>query len=46
MPFLKDSYEDSGRVILSDINFLKSLKEFKRDNINEETIELLEPYFQ
>jgi dynein heavy chain len=27
------------------MNFMKKLKDFEKDSINEETIELLEPYF-
>lgn len=44
VPYLKDSYEESGRALLSDMKFLTMLKEYKKDNINDETIELLEPY--
>ncbi|KAL4465245.1 hypothetical protein ABPG74_001959 [Tetrahymena malaccensis] len=42
--FLKESYE-YGIQVLGDMNFMRKLKEFKVDLINEETIELLEPYF-
>jgi dynein heavy chain, axonemal len=42
--FLKESYEESGRVALNDMGFMKRLKDFEKDQINEETIELLEPY--
>ena len=45
IPFLKDSYDDSTKFVLGDIQFMKKLKEFEKDAINEETVELLEPYF-
>lgn len=32
--------------MMSGTNFLQSLLEFKKDNINEETIELMEPYLR
>lgn len=41
---IKPSYDECGKVVLSDMNFLKSLKSYDKDNINNETIELLEPY--
>lgn len=31
---------------MSGTNFLASLLEFKKDNINEETVELMEPYLK
>ncbi|KAL4479549.1 hypothetical protein ABPG72_018535, partial [Tetrahymena utriculariae] len=43
--FLKESYNDFGIQVLNDMNFLRKLKQFEKDQINEETIELLEPYF-
>jgi len=43
---MKDSYEESGRKLLNDPNFLSNLKTFARDNINDETIELLEPFME
>lgn len=44
--FMKDSYEESSRKLLSDPNFLTGLKTFPRDNINDETIELLDPFME
>lgn len=41
--FLKDSYEEGGRPTLNDMKFMNSLKFFAKDEINEETYELLEP---
>jgi len=44
--YLKESWEESGRVTLADIDFLKKIKNEKMgDMINEEQIELLGPYF-
>ena len=46
-PFVFDSYESFGKATLSSATFLKDLLDFsdkEKDNINEETIELLEPY--
>ena len=43
--FIKDSWEDSGKSVLVDPNLIKKLKEYDRDSINEETIELLAPYY-
>lgn len=46
--FLKDSYGICQKGMLADAKFLSKLLafcEFKKDLINEETIELLEPYF-
>lgn len=48
-PFLKDSWEEYSKSVLSDMNFLKSLKYFaenEKDQINDETCELLEPYLR
>jgi len=42
--FMKDSFDEGGRGILNDTNLLKKLKEFEKDQITEETIELLEPF--
>ena len=45
-PFIKDSYDEYGRQNLLG-PLLKQLSDFsvyEKDNINEETIELLEPY--
>jgi len=44
--FLDDSYElpGGGLFVLSNMQFLNQLKFYEKDNINEETIELLEPY--
>jgi len=44
--FLKDSYEESGRPTLNDMNFMKKLVDFEKDGINDETIELLDPYIR
>jgi dynein heavy chain len=48
-PFVADSYEGASgtKTTLSSPNFLKDLLDFsnmEKDNINEETIELLHPY--
>jgi len=44
--FLKDSWEEGGRGLLSDMDFLKLIKNENLGNmINEEHIELLQPYF-
>jgi len=46
-PFVADSYDQHTKQTLSSANFLKDLLEFsnmEKDNINEETIELLHPY--
>jgi len=48
-PFIKDSFEEYARRDLADINFLKSLLDFatnEKDNMNDETCELLEPYLR
>jgi dynein heavy chain len=45
--FLKDSFDDCGSPMLKESSFLKDLKAFaenERDQINDETCELLEPY--
>jgi dynein heavy chain, axonemal len=45
--FLKDSFEEYTKRTLTDARFLKVLQEFsefEKDNINDETVELLEPY--
>lgn len=44
IPFLQDSFDDGGKAVLSDMNFMKNLVGFEKDQISEETIELLEPY--
>jgi len=44
---VKDSFDDHTRFTLNNANFLKDIMEFsnnEKDNINEETIELLQPY--
>jgi hypothetical protein len=44
IPFWKNSFEESGRFILGpNFDFLKNLKTYDKDSINNETIELLEP---
>ena len=45
--FVADSFDEHTKSTLVNANFLKSLFDFSKDdkdNINEETIELLEPY--
>jgi len=44
--FTEESYENGGKIVLNDMNFMKKLATFEKDQINEETIELLEPYMQ
>jgi len=46
IPFMKDSFDEpgGGKTILSDMQFMKNLKEYAKDSINDETMELLEPY--
>jgi dynein heavy chain len=47
VPFVFDSFDTHTKLTLSSNNFLKDLIDFSandKDNINEETIELLEPY--
>jgi len=47
IPFIADSFEECSKATLTNNNFLKNLFDFSandKDNINEETIELLEPY--
>jgi len=42
--FWKNSYEESGKFILGPgFDFLRNLKTYDKDSINNETIELLEP---
>lgn len=44
IPFWKNSFEESGRFLLGpNFDFLKNLKGYDKDSINNETIELLEP---
>lgn len=46
--FIRDSY-DLAKVMIADIGFIKSIRHFgsyEKDNINEETIELLSPYLE
>ncbi len=44
IPFWKNSFEESGKFILGPgFDFLKNLKNYDKDGINNETIELLEP---
>ena len=45
--FIKDSFEDYTKSTLGNARFLKILQDFsekEKDNINDETVELLEPY--
>jgi len=47
IPFVNDSFDNHCKATLKNNNFLKDLFEFSnndKDNINEETIEFLEPY--
>jgi len=47
VPFIADSFDEHGKSTLISNTFLKDLQEFslnEKDSINEETIELLEPY--
>ena len=47
--FIKDSFEECTKGTLSNARFLKILQEFsefEKDNINDETCELLEPYLK
>lgn len=42
--FWKNSFDESGKFILGpNFDFLKNLKSYDKDSINNETIELLEP---
>jgi len=43
-PFIKNSFEEHTFKLLQD-NLLARLKTFDIKNVNEETLELLEPYF-
>eukprot|EP00931_Biecheleriopsis_adriatica_P036383 TRINITY_DN2095_c0_g1_i5.p1 TRINITY_DN2095_c0_g1~~TRINITY_DN2095_c0_g1_i5.p1 ORF type:complete len:4649 (-),score=1173.32 TRINITY_DN2095_c0_g1_i5:61-14007(-) len=48
-PFLADSYEDVAKKEVNDMNFLNNLLDFaanEKDNINDETCELLDPYLR
>jgi hypothetical protein len=31
IPFLKDSWEESGKFVLGEMNFMKKLKEYEKD---------------
>lgn len=44
--FLKDSWEEGGKSTLGNMEFMQNLKKFPMDEINEETMELLEPYIR
>jgi dynein heavy chain len=47
IPFVNDSFDDFTKKTLTNKDFLKDITEFsnnQKDNITEETIELLEPY--
>ncbi|KAL9651368.1 hypothetical protein ABK040_001318 [Willaertia magna] len=43
---LEDSYLMSAQKMCADAAFLKNVKEFKTDEINDETVELLKPYLR
>ncbi|MAC17935.1 MAG: hypothetical protein CMC97_06535, partial [Flavobacteriales bacterium] len=48
-PFIHDSFEEHGRPMVSDMKFQTNILHFKdveKDNINDETCELLEPYLR
>ena len=45
VPYFRPSWASAGRL-LADVNFLNNLLNFKKENINDETCELLEPYLQ
>jgi len=47
--FIMDSYEEFAKKDLQDMNFLNNILDFaanEKDNINDETCELLEPYLR
>lgn len=47
--FIEDSYEEFAKKELQDMNFLAGILDFaanEKDNINDETCELLEPYLR
>ncbi|CAJ1345300.1 unnamed protein product [Effrenium voratum] len=47
--FIADSYEDFAKKEVQDMNFLSNILDFaanEKDNINDETCELLEPYLR
>jgi len=47
IPFIADSFDDYTKSTMTNQNFLNNLFDFsanEKDNINEETVELLEPY--
>ena len=47
IPFVADSFDEYAKSTMTNNSFLKNLLDFsqyEKDNINEETIELLEPY--
>jgi dynein heavy chain len=50
IPFMHDSFFEYVKpILLTDVNFLKKLiffSENEKDNINDETCELLEPYLR
>lgn len=43
--FLKTTWTESTKM-MSDVSFLKKIREFKKDAIDAETIDLLQPYFR
>eukprot|EP00928_Gymnodinium_smaydae_P031101 TRINITY_DN22944_c0_g4_i1.p1 TRINITY_DN22944_c0_g4~~TRINITY_DN22944_c0_g4_i1.p1 ORF type:complete len:1938 (-),score=445.97 TRINITY_DN22944_c0_g4_i1:215-5482(-) len=48
-PFLADSYDDYAKAEVSNMDFLKNILDFAandKDGINDETVELLEPYLR
>merc|ERR1719265_1227179 len=47
--FIHDSFEESAKFVLGDMKFLPDLMDFaqtQKDNINDETCELLQPYLR
>ncbi|GAW80117.1 dynein heavy chain [Plasmodium gonderi] len=49
LEFIQDSFDEYAKPLMADIRFLNLLFDFsknEKDNINEETIELLKPYIE
>ncbi|KAI5704390.1 hypothetical protein M8J75_004799 [Diaphorina citri] len=44
-PFLNPSWAEAGKL-LNNVKFLSNLMNFKKDNINDETVDLMEPYIK
>lgn len=43
---MKDSWDEGGKSTLNSMDFMNNLKNFERDQISEETMELLEPFLK